>query len=400
MSVLFCNGVIYASWGTHVPTIKDKFDLSDANLSLSMLAVALGGILIMAWAGRWIARVGSASASVKSALLMFMAAFGILLVPQYALLLFWLALYGATSAVNDVAANSQGALIEAAFERPVIGSLHGSFSLGGMIGALVSSGWQAMGWPDQWHLAVVCVLCAVLILSTSRWLLPESAHVPANALPNDASAKDGPSKDGASSDAAANPALADGKLAPDLKRKLVVLGMLAFLALIVEGAMYDWTAVYMREVALATGGFVSAGYAAFSIGMAAGRFSGDPVRARFSEGALVVASCALCSVGLGLALLLPGVSTALGGFLLCGLGTANIIPVMFSSAGRMALASGGSASNGLAVTTRLAYMGLLVGPVIVGFIAHHADLRTAMALTLLGVLAIAAASPKVFRFSL
>lgn len=374
MSVLFCNGVIYASWGTHVPTIKDKFDLSDANLSLSMLSVALGGILIMAWAGRWIARVGSASASVKSALLMFMAAFGILLIPQYALLLFWLALYGATSAVNDVAANSQGALIEAAFARPVIGSLHGSFSLGGMAGALVSSGWQAVGWPDAWHLAAVCMLCAVLILSTSRWLLPESAHAPSHE------------------------ASAAGTLAPALKRKLVVLGVLAFLALIVEGAMYDWTAVYMREVALATGGFVSAGYAAFSVGMAAGRFSGDPVRARFSEGALVLASCALCIAGLGLALLWPRVDTALAGFLLCGLGTANIIPVMFSSAGRMALAAGGSASNGLAVTTRLAYMGLLVGPVIVGFVAHHLDLRTALALSLLGVVAIAAASGRVFKF--
>jgi len=386
MSVLFVNGVIYASWGTHVPTIKDKFGLSDARLSLSMLAVALGGILIMAWAGRYIARVGSASASVKSAVLMSLAAFGILLVPQYALLLFWLALYGSMSAVNDVAANSQGAVIEAAFGRPVIGSLHGSFSLGGMCGALVSSGWQAMGWPNQWHLAVVCACCAALVLSTSGWLLPESS----------AHARHDNAHQDAQGDA---PAPGQGHaLPPSLKRKLVVLGCLAFLALIVEGAMYDWSAVYMREVALASGGFVSAGYAAFSIGMAAGRFSGDPVRARFSEGALVVASCALSLAGLGLALLLPGVWTALGGFLLCGLGTANIIPVMFSSAGRMALASGGSASNGLAVTTRLAYMGLLIGPVIVGFVAHRFDLRLALALSLLGVVAIAASSRRVFSF--
>jgi len=390
MSVLFVNGVIYASWGTHVPTIKDKFDLSDANLSLSMLAVALGGILIMAWAGRYIARVGSASASVKSALLMSLAAFGILLVPQYALLLFWLALYGSMSAVNDVAANSQGAVIEAAFQRPVIGSLHGSFSLGGMCGALVSSGWQAIGWPNEWHLGVVCACCAALVLSTSRWLLPESsAHAPRDAQ----GAEDA---HGAPGDAPAPGQ--DHALPPGLKRKLVVLGCLAFLALIVEGAMYDWSAVYMREVALASGGFVSAGYAAFSIGMAAGRFSGDPVRARLSEGALVVASCALSLAGLGLALLLPGVWTALAGFLLCGLGTANIIPVMFSSAGRMALASGGSASTGLAVTTRLAYMGLLIGPVIVGFIAHRFDLRIALALSLLGVVAIAASSRRVFSF--
>lgn len=378
MSVLFCNGVLYASWGTHVPTIKDKFDLSDANLSLSMLAVALGGILIMAWAGRWIAQVGSARASLVSALSMALAACGILLVPQYALLLFWLALYGSTSAVNDVAANSQGALIEAAFTRPVIGSLHGSFSLGGMAGALLSGGWQALDWPGEWHMAAVCVLCSTLSLSTSRWLLPESA-----------------AHGHAAQEDAARP---NHAIAPALKRKLVVLGVLAFLALIVEGAMYDWTAVYMRDVAGASGGLVSAGYAAFSVGMATGRFSGDPVRARFSEGALVVASCALCLAGLGLALLLPQPATALAGFLLCGLGTANIIPVMFSSAGRMALASGGSASTGLAVTTRLAYMGLLIGPVVVGFVAHRVGLRTALALTLLGVVAIAAFSRKVFRF--
>jgi MFS family permease len=377
MSVLFVNGVIYASWGTHVPTIKDKFDLSESMLSLSMLAVALGGILIMAWAGRWIARAGSARACLRSGLLMSAAAFGILLVPQYALLLIWLALYGASSAVNDVAANSQATVIEATCRRPVMGSLHGSFSVGGMVGALVSSGWQAMGWPDTWHLAAVCGACALLVLSTSRWLLPEShahAHTQEGERPHERA------------------------IPPALKRKLVVLGCLAFLALIVEGAMYDWTAVYMRDVALASGGFVSAGYAAFSIGMACGRFSGDPVRARFSEGALVLASCAMCLAGLGVALLLPRVWTALAGFLVCGLGMANIIPVMFASAGRAALASGASASNGLAVTTRLAYVGLLTGPVIVGFIARAVNLRTALAISLVGVLAIAASARKVFRF--
>jgi MFS family permease len=377
MSVLFVNGVIYASWGTHVPTIKDKFDLSESMLSLSMLAVALGGILIMAWAGRWIARAGSARACLRSGVLMSAAAFGILLVPQYALLLIWLALYGASSAVNDVAANSQATVIEATYQRPVMGSLHGSFSVGGMVGALVSSGWQAMGWPDAWHLALVCGACALLVLWTSRWLLPES-HAHAHTQ-------------------AGEPAH-ERAIAPTLKRKLVVLGCLAFLALIVEGAMYDWTAVYMRDVASASGGFVAAGYAAFSIGMACGRFSGDPVRARFSEGALVLASCAMCLVGLGLALLLPQVWTALAGFLVCGLGMANLIPVMFASAGRAALASGASASNGLAVTTRLAYMGLLTGPVIVGFVARAASLRVALALSLVGVLAIAASSHKVFRF--
>jgi predicted MFS family arabinose efflux permease len=222
------------------------------------------------------------------------------------------------------------------------------------------------------------------VLSTSRWLLPES-HTHARAGETQAETP------GERAHAHA--------IVPKLKRKLVVLGCLAFLALIVEGAMYDWTAVYMRDVASASGGVVSAGYAAFSIGMACGRFSGDPVRARFSEGALVLASCVLCLAGLGLALLLPRPGTALAGFLVCGLGMANIIPVMFASAGRAALSTGASASNGLAVTTRLAYMGLLTGPVIVGFIAREAGLRTALAVSLLGVLAIAASARRVLRFS-
>lgn len=379
MAILFCNGVIYASWGVHVPTIKDRFHLSDAVLSLAMLAVALGGILVMAWGGRWIGRVGSAHAAVRSGLLMALAAFGILLVPQYALLLPWLLAYGAASALNDIAANSQAVMLETHFGKPIIGSLHGSFSVGGMLGAVVASAWRGAGWPNEMHMLTVCGGCALITLFAARGLMQESALQAA-----------GPEDAPASSDASV-------KDEPKLYRRLLMLGLLSFLGLVVEGAMYDWTAVYMRDVAQASAGLIGAGYAAFSIGMATGRFLGDPVRARLGPTIVIPGSCALCIAGVGAALLLPQALTAAAGFLLAGLGLSNVIPIMFSSAGREAIAHGRSASAGLAVTTRLAYVGLLVGPVIVGFIAHALSLRIALALLLLCALAIALVGMRFFR---
>jgi predicted MFS family arabinose efflux permease len=379
MAILFCNGVIYASWGVHVPTIKDRFGLSDAVLSLAMLSVALGGILVMAWGGRWISRVGSAHAAVRSGLLMAAAAVGILLIPRYALLLPWLLAYGAASALNDIAANSQGVMLETGFGKPIIGSLHGSFSVGGMLGATVASAWRGAGWPNEWHMLAVCSLCALITLLAARGLMPESAlHA---AAPESAPAT----------------TTASVKDEPRLYRRLLMLGYLAFLGLVVEGAMYDWTAVYMRDVAQASAGLIGAGYAAFSIGMATGRFLGDPVRARLGARTVILCSCALCIAGVGAALLMPRPLLAAAGFLLAGLGLSNVIPIMFSSAGKEAIALGRTASAGLAITTRLAYVGLLAGPVIVGFIAHALSLRMALGLLLLCALAIAIASMRFFR---
>jgi MFS family permease len=378
MAILFCNGAIYASWGVHLPTIKDRFGLSDAVLSLAMLAVAAGGILVMAWGGRWVGRAGSAHAAVRSGLLMAGAAFGILLIPSYALLLPWLLAYGAASAVNDIAANSQGVMLETHFGKPIIGALHGSFSVGGICGALAASAWRAAGWPDALHMLAVCSLCALLTLAAAPGLVQERDLSPGTGE-------------------AATTAAASVKDDAALYRRLRMLGLLAFLGLVVEGAMYDWTAVYMRDVAHAAPGLIGAGYAAFSIGMAAGRFLGDPVRARFGARSVILCSCGLCIAGVGAALAIPSPLPAAAGFLLAGLGLSNVIPIMFSSAGREAIALGRGASAGLAVTTRLAYVGLLAGPVIVGAIAHALTLRTALALLLLCALAIALVSMRFFR---
>jgi MFS family permease len=375
MAYLFCNGFLFAIWGVHVPTVKAGFALNDAWLSVALLALAAGGILVMGPMGRWIGRVGTVRACLQSGVVMSVAAGAILLMPQYALLVGWLLFYGASAATNDVAANAHGAMLESRMGRPIMGSLHGSFSLGGMLGALSGSLWAVQGWPAFTHMIAAGVFCALLSAVAARYLLDEPA-TPVHA------------------DAPAAKALKD---LPLVQRRLVGLGVLAFLALVVEGSMYDWSAIYMREIVGASPAFVSAGYAAFSVGMATGRFTGDPVRARVGNLRVLIGSCMMCVLGMGLALLVPQPVTAIVGFALAGLGLSNVVPVFFSVAGAVAVEARVAASEGIATTARLGYAGMLVGPVCIGFIAHAAGLPIALGVALLCAVAVAALAPRMLR---
>lgn len=375
MAYLFCNGFLFAVWGVHVPTVKASFGLNDAWLSVALLALAAGGILVMGPMGRWIGRVGAKRACLQSGLVMSAAAAVILLIPQYTLLVGWLLFYGASAATNDVAANAHGAMLEARMGRPIMGSLHGSFSLGGMLGALSGSIWAIQAWPAFTHMIAAGALSALLSAVAARYLLAEPVvDVHADA-----------------------PAALTLRDLPQVRRRLVGFGVLAFLALVVEGSMYDWSAIYMREIVGATPAFVSAGYAAFSVGMATGRFTGDPVRARVGNLRILIWSCVLCVAGMGLALLLPLPVVAIVGFALAGLGLSNVVPVFFSAAGAVAVEARVAASEGIATTARLGYAGMLVGPVCIGFIAHLTGLPIALGVALLCAVAVALLAPRMLR---
>lgn len=375
MAYLFCNGFLFAIWGVHVPTVKAGFALNDAWLSVALLALAAGGILVMAPMGRWIGRVGTVRACLLSGVVMSAAAGAILLMPHYALLVGWLLFYGATAATNDVAANAHGAMLESRMGRPIMGSLHGSFSLGGMLGALSGSLWAVQGWPAFSHMIAAGAFCALLSVMAARYLLDEPATPAHEDAPPAKTLKD----------------------LPHVRRRLVGFGVLAFLALVVEGSMYDWSAIYMREIVGASPAFVSAGYAAFSVGMATGRFTGDPVRARVGNLRVLIGSCMLCVLGMGLALVAPQQVPAIIGFALAGLGLSNVVPVFFSVAGAVAVEARVAASEGIATTARLGYAGMLVGPVCIGFIAHAAGLPVALGVALLCAVAVALLAPRMLR---
>lgn len=357
MAVLFSNGVLYATWGVSMPALKARFGISDGILAVAMAAVALGGILTMAQAGRWIANEGSGSASVKSGIIMAASAAPILLVPNYYALLPLLLVYGIATAANDVAANSQGSYLEKQANRSMIGSLHASFSVGGLLGSLLASAWSASGLPISSSFWVVAALVLVVLLICAPHLQNEPLESAGKAEASE---------------------VVKIEEHPRARSRLRLFGALAFAALAVEGAFYDWAAVYMREVVKAPASWVGFGYAAFAVGMSVGRLCGDRVRDACPHQAVVAASGVICISGLAFSLTVSVPTFVVAGFWISGVGLSNFIPLLFSSAGRLSRDAGLPVSQGLALTTRMAYVGLLAGPLVIGPVSQQIGLRNSL----------------------
>ncbi|MBN3723475.1 MFS transporter [Burkholderia sp. Ac-20379] len=367
MALFFVAGMMYASWGVHVPTVRDRFALSPAMLSLALLAVAIGSIVAMTTNAKWIARVGTRSACLAGGLGMCVFGALILLAPTYPLLVLVLMLFGFSMATLDVAMNAEASAVEIAFGRPIISMLHGMFSIGGMAGAALGGAALSAGMTPAVHLALASAMCAVVLIVACPAVLP---HVPHDEA-------------------------AHGKSANRWRSTaLWMLGAIALVSLIAEGAMYDWATVYMRDVVAATPAFASAAYAAFSGGMAVGRFAGDVVRSRFGAPQLVFASASFACAGMVGALLLPQPAPALIGFMMMGLGLANMMPLLFAAAARVA---GISPAEGLAHVAGLAYFGLMFGPVVIGGVAQAAGLTVGLWIVALCAAIVAATAPKVMR---
>ncbi|ANA34955.1 Inner membrane protein YbjJ [Ralstonia mannitolilytica] len=364
MALFFVNGATFATWGIHIPTVKARFGLSEASLSLAMFMVAAGAIVAMKFAGSWAARIGTRGASVQAGVAFGVMTALIMLMPSYPALLAVLLLFGITNAGFDVAMNAQAATVEANHHKPIISSLHGMFSLGGMAGAAVGGVLLELGVPPAVHCGGMALVTMATALCAGPFMLPDHVH-------------------------------AEGEPAhPTTGRTLFVLGLLAFFGLVGEGAMYDWTTVYMREIAQSPEAIASAGYAAFSGGMALARFGGDFARGRWGNMRVLGASGVLATAGILLALLWPAPAAVLAGFGLMGVGAANMVPIFFITASRL---PGVPAAEGIAAVARFAYVGLLVGPVIIGLIAHRSDLRWGLSVVALTMALIAVAGPRAIR---
>lgn len=369
MALFFIAGMMYASWGVHVPTVRDRFHLNAALLSFALLAVAVGSITAMATNGSWIARVGSRRACLAGGLTMSVCGALILIVPSYWLLLIVLMIFGAGMATLDVAMNAEASAVEIALGRPIMSSLHGMFSVGGMAGAAIGGALLSRGMAPAVHLALASAVSALVLFASCPSVLP---HVPHAEHPDSHTPR------------------ANRWRSP----ALWALGIFALIALIAEGAMYDWATVYMRDVVVATPAVASAAYAAFSGGMAAARFGGDAIRARFGAPQLIMASASLACAGMIAALVLPNPVVALAGFTMMGIGLANMMPVLFAAAARV---KGIHAAEGLAHVAGLAYFGMLLGPVIIGGVAQATNLTIGLSVVALCAALIAVAGPRVLR---
>ena len=349
-------GLIIGAWVPHVPLAKDRLAVGPAMFGLGLLAIAVGAVISMPFAGALINRFGSARVTLFAGLLFAVGFLGPVTAPTLVLFMMGALVMGLGMGAMDVAMNAHGLAVEKALGKPIISGLHAAFSVGAMLGAFIGA----------WLLEAVGPLSQALIFSAA--FIVSHIFMCMNLLP-----------------AAIDKGLSESHFGWPTKAT-IGLGALCFLALMIEGSISDWAAILMRQKFAIDASFAAFGFAFYQTGMAATRFLGDVSRKRFGAVNLVVASALLTALGTGAALLAPSPWLSFIGFALGGCGIGNVAPLLFAGGGRLEPAAPG---RGIAAVVSMGYAGFLAGPPLIGFAAQISTLQIAMGLTVLAALLIA-----------
>jgi len=360
----FVAGALFATWGVHVPTIKLHYALGEQALAIAMLAAGGGAVATLTQAGRIVGRHGPRRAAMVSGGLCAVSLAALLVTSHYVGLLALMVVFGIGTSLFDVSINAAASDLERLSERSLMSGFHGMFSLGGMVGAALGSALLAREVSPITHLLGVAACSLVVIVAAGVVMLRTVAG----------SADEGPRF-----------ALPRGLLA--------LLGALAALGLIAEGAMYDWSVLYMTQELHSEPGFAALAYASFSAAMAAARFGGDWVRERVKPAVLMSSSAALAAVSMAAVLWIAHPVVALVGFALVGLGFANVVPVLFSTAAKV----DANPAHGIAVVASVGYLGMMAGPPLIGVIAEHSSLTAGLVSVAVFAAVLAAAAPRALR---
>lgn len=365
------DGFIFAGWVVRIPAIKAQTEASASTLGLALLGVSAGAVITMTLTGRLCSRLGSARVTVVcGALLSLSIALPPLTHSPLALglvLLVFGALYGGIS----VAMNSAAVDLVTALRRPIMPSFHAAFSLGGMVGAGLGA-LVAGSLSPLVHLTALTVLGLVLTAAAGPALLRESRKLP----------QPGPSAP-KGQDAPAPAPRKQPRSTPATRRTVVLFGVIALCTAYGEGALADWGPLHLQQDLGARPGVAAAGYSLFALAMTVGRLTGTTLLERLGQTRTLVVGGATAAVGMLLGALAPSLWLALAGFVVTGLGLANIFPVAVSRAGELA------GPSGVATASTLGYGGMLLGPPAIGFLADWLTLP--LALTTVVLLAAAAA---------
>jgi predicted MFS family arabinose efflux permease len=346
--VFSVNGAMIGTWVAHIPWLQDHLGISKATLGLCLLCMAAGALVSMPLTGHLIDRHPTATLT-RSVTLVFclMPALPLLATSPYMLgaILF---VFGATNGAMDVAMNAHGVSIQKKLDRPIMSSFHGGWSVGGFAAAGLVAVAAAAGLDPRVESLLVGVALLLLSLWITRRLGAANAHSSAGhglALPT---------------------------------RPVILIGALCFLVMLTEGAIGDWSGIYLRQSAGASTAAAAMAFTGFSLGMAIARLGGDVVNARIGARRLLRAGTALVAIALGGVLLIGEMVPAVIGFALCGLGIANAVPLLFSAAGRIH-----PPGPSLAAAFTLGYTGFVVGPPVIGLLSDQVGLSRTLALLVL-----------------
>lgn len=365
LALFFMSGAVLGVWSAHIPLLKAGLALDDSTLGLVMFAMGLGAIVAMPMTGALIGRFGAVPVCTSSGLALALA----LALPPHGpdpvILGGFAFLIGLGVGAIDIAMNAHAAAVERAWGRAIMSSIHAFFSIGGLFGAGLSAVLIGLGTDARIGMGASAVLLAAIIAAASLWLRFE-AHE--------------------------QPQAGHGFRLPSAA--VLGLGVLAVCSFLCEGAMMEWSAVFLRDVAGAPLGLAAGGYAAFSAAMTLGRLFGDRFVDRLGPARAVGSSSALAAVALALVAVAPSPWVAYAGILLAGLGLANVVPPIFSAANRV---PGVPAASALAMVASMGYAGGLAGPPVIGVLSDAVGLRFGFALLAAAAMIIALTARRAIR---
>jgi fucose permease len=367
--MFFVNGAALATWVSLIPAVQQKLALNAGELGIALLGVSVGAVISTPSTGWLVGRAGGRRVVTVAAIVGCVVLPLLPLAPTLPVLALTLVVFGAALATMDVAMNIHGSVVEALYQRPLMSTFHGFYSIGGFVGALTSGGLAALSIAPFTRALGPALLLGAAVITAHQWLPPEQPHT----------------------------ATREPKTRLRLRRvplPLAALGLMAFCSLLAEGASGDWSAIYLHKSLGADAAFAATAFAAFSVAMAVGRLSGDWLTSRLGATKLLRGGGALAAVGLTATLLLGRPGFAVAGFGLIGLGLANVVPTIFSAAGRSKSLAPRVAIAAVAST---GYAGLLAGPPLIGFIAQAFTLTRALIVVVVCCALIALLAPMVRR---
>ncbi len=350
--VFLIHGLVVATWVSRIPAIKTALGLDNAVLGVTLLGGAIGAICATPVSARLLHRFGSKNVTAFASV----AFCCILLLPALAWSTATLAAalfaFGATGAVMDISMNAQGVEVEKRLGHPTMSRFHAMFSLGGMLGAALGGVVAARRIRPASHFAI-SALAYVCVISVVARLLLRTPRLRA---------------------------LEQKLRLRRLPRALIALSAIAFCIFLSEGAMADWTALYLRQALNAGAGIAAAGYSVFSAGMAVFRLLGDLITSRLGPVMTVRTGALVAALGMTWALSAQSPGWAMPGFVATGAGLSVIVPLVFGGSGRVEPISPGA---GIATVTGIGYIGFIAGPPAIGFASQVFTLRFALGLVVI-----------------
>lgn len=353
-AMFFFYGLCFASWASRIPSIQQNLGLSESALGGVLFSLPIGLFLSIPFSGWLIAKIGSKRVVLLSGVLYSIILVGVGASSTVLQLIIALFLFGFSGNMLNISANTQAVSLEAIYNKNIMATFHGMWSLAGFAGAAIGTAMIGFQVLPAYHYIFIWIFSLLVVIICYRFLLNQDVNTDAN-----------------------KPIFS----MPD--KSLFSLGAIAFCSMMCEGAMFDWSGVYFKKAVKVEPEWVGAGYTAFMVTMAGTRFVADKLTHRIGLKKILQLSGVFTALGLMISVIFPTLEMAIIGFLLVGVGVSSVVPLVYSAVGKSKTLSPGVAIS--AVST-LGFLGLLLGPPIIGLIAGATSLRVSFALmALMGI---------------